>query len=128
MPWYRCFLVNSEDLLRTPFYITPLGEMPPRFFIFTKLILRSWKTNSLKWTKQNMRYKSSLWEVFLNFGKFTEKHLLRNFFLIQQVSSCSPANLLKIGSSVFLWILLDFQKQLFYRTPVDDCFYVSYYI
>ena len=52
--------------------------------------------------------------VLRNFTKFTGKHL-----------SQRPAALLKrhSGTGVFLWILRNFLDHLFYRTPLDDCFW-----
>ena len=53
--------------------------------------------------------------VLRNCAKFTGKHLCLR-----------PATLLKKRPCVLLWILRNFQKHLFYRTPPDDCFFHSY--
>ena len=56
-------------------------------------------------------------EVFYNkrhFAKFTGKHLRQSLFF-NDVAVLRPATLLKkdSGSSVFLWILRNFQEYLF---------------
>ena len=56
--------------------------------------------------------------VLRNFTKFTGKHLCQILFFYR-VAGLRPATLLKrdSGTSVFLWILWNFQEHLFYRTP-----------
>ena len=51
---------------------------------------------------------------------FCEKRCFKKFHKIR----LRPATLLKrvSGTGVFLWILQNFSKQLFYRTPLGDCF------
>ena len=56
--------------------------------------------------------------ILRNFTKFTGKHLCQSLFfhkLYQKRGS---------GTGVFLWNLLNFKEHLFYRTPLDDYFYV----
>ena len=62
--------------------------------------------------------------VLRNFAKFTRKHLCQSL-LFNKVAGLRPATLLKrdSGMGVFLWILQNFYKHLFYRTPLDGCFY-----
>ena len=50
--------------------------------------------------------------VLRNFAKFTRKHLCQQLYLKRD-----------FGTDVFLWILWNFQEQLFYRTPLGDCFW-----
>ena len=51
--------------------------------------------------------------VFRNFAKFTGKYLCQSLFLMKLQTSSTGA---------FLWILQNFLKQIFYRTPLDDWF------
>ena len=65
--------------------------------------------------RSDMFYKIGL---FKNFGKLTRKRLCRSFFLIK-LYTIKPATLLKrdFSSDILLWILRNFFKHLFYRTP-----------
>ena len=62
--------------------------------------------------------------VLKNFSIFTEKHLCWSLFLIK-LQVFRAAALLKRDSNTgfFLWILPNFQKHLFWRTPVNGCLY-----
>ena len=62
--------------------------------------------------------------VLRNITKFSGKHLCQRLFF-NKVTVLRPATLLKkvSGTGVFLRILRNFQKHLFYRTPPDECFY-----
>ena len=57
------------------------------------------------------------------FAIFTGKHLCWNLFLIK-LQDWRPTNLLKRDSNtgVFLWKLLNFLKQLFWKTSAKGCF------
>ena len=61
--------------------------------------------------------------VLKNFVILTGKHLCWSFFLIK-LQVFWPATLLKRGSntSVFLWILRNFQEYLLWRTSANGCF------
>ena len=65
--------------------------------------------------RSDMFYKMGL---FKHFRKLTGKCLCRSFFLIK-LHTIKPATLLKrdFSSDVLLWILRNFFKHLFYRTP-----------
>ena len=47
-----------------------------------------------------------------------------------QENICTVVSILKrdSGTGVFLWILRNFWEHLFYRTPLDDCFYFVQYL
>ena len=53
-------------------------------------------------------------DVLRNFAKFTRKHLCQSLFL-NKVAGLNPVNFAK------------FLRKLFYRTRLDDCFYISNY-
>ena len=63
-------------------------------------------------------------DVLKNFTIFTRKYLCWNLFVLQLQSS-SPATILKSNSStcVFLWILPNFKEHLFWKTPMNGCFW-----
>ena len=64
--------------------------------------------------------------VLRNFTKFTGKPLCQSLFF-NKVAGLRAATLLKRGSGrgVFLLILRNFQEHLFYRIPLDDCFWTN---
>ena len=55
--------------------------------------------------------------VLRNPAKFTRKHLCQASFLIR---------LQAWGTGFLPWILRNFQEQLFYKTPLDDCFSIDF--
>ena len=58
-----------------------------------------------------------------NFAKFTGKQLRQSLFL-NKIAGLRPATLLKkrLWHRCFLVNFAKFQRNLFYRTPPDDCF------
>ena len=56
------------------------------------------------------------------FKKFTGKPLCQSLFL-NNVAGLQLYQKRDSGTDVFLWILWNFQEQLFDRTPMDDCFW-----
>ena len=66
-------------------------------------------------------------DVLKNFAKVTGKHLYQSLFF-NKGRGLRPATSFKkrgSGTGVFLWILRNFSKQLFYRTHSDNCFYLN---
>ena len=59
--------------------------------------------------------------VLKSFAKFTGKQLWQILFL-DKVSGLTPATW-DHGTSIFLWILQNFQGHLFYRKSRNDCFW-----
>ena len=57
-------------------------------------------------------------DVLKNFAKLTGKRLCQSLFF-NKVAVLRPAT----GTGVFLWILRNFQEQVFYRAPPGDCFW-----
>ena len=66
-------------------------------------------------------------DVLKNFAVFTEKHLYMSLFLIK-LKAFSTAALSKWDSntSVFLWILRNFEEHLFWETTVNGYFFSVY--
>ena len=54
--------------------------------------------------------------ILRNLAQFTGKHLCQSVFLNKVAGWDS-------GTGVFLWILRNFSENLFYRTPLGDCFW-----
>ena len=63
--------------------------------------------------------------VFKSFAKFTWKHLCQSF-LFNKIASSGTITLLKrnSGPGVFLWILRNFSKHIFYKTPVNGLWFM----
>ena len=62
-----------------------------------------------------------------NFTKLTGKYLCWNLFFNKVTMSKRACNLIKRDSDkdLFLWSLRNFLEKLFYRAPVDGCFWTS---
>ena len=80
------------------------------------------KTSENLWSRPKVFCKTG---VLRNFAKFTRKHLYQSLFF-NKVAALRPATLLKkrLWHRCFLWILWDFKEHLFYRTYLDDCFWM----
>ena len=122
--------------------ITKLVKSKPGFKTFKKKEL-SFKLNFLLllilfsyiwsqvvasiWDAETVIYRCFLQikiSVLKNFAKLTGKQLYWSLFLIK-LQAWRTATLPKRDSEtgIFLSILRKSQKQLFYRTPLDDCFW-----
>ena len=66
--------------------------------------------------------------MFLKFFvKFTEKHLRQSFFFNKVGGRDLQVYLRRdSGAGIILWILGNFSEHLFYRTPLDDCFWKDF--
>ena len=61
--------------------------------------------------------------AFINFAKFTVKHLCQSLFF-NKVAGFSLQKR-DSGTGVFLWVLRNFCKRFFYRAPYGDCFFIK---
>ena len=68
--------------------------------------------------KKTSHRRCSVGGVLRNFTKFLGRHLCQSLFF----NKVAGLRKKKTDKGVFLWILRNFQEQLFYRTPLDDCF------
>ena len=70
----------------------------------------------------NSHRRCSIKKVILN--KFIENPFARISFLIKlQEKACNFIKKRGSDTSAFLWILRNFLELVFYRTPLDDCFW-----
>ena len=89
---------------------------------YTTLCLQSWENIAYRNSHPDVLCKKG---VLRNFAKFTGKYLCQSLFS-NKVAGLRPAALLQdSGTSVFLWILWNFQEYLFSRTPLDNCFCIG---
>ena len=86
-------------------------------------MLKFWQVSNIT-LKCSYRRCSIKKAVSKNFAIFIEKNPCWSLLFINMLA-CKSATLLQIDSNigVFLWILSNFLKSLFYRTPVNDCFW-----
>ena len=77
------------------------------------------------WPEESHRRCSMKNCVVESFAKFTGKRLCQSL-LFNKVADLWPVTFNKrdSGTSVFLWILQNFQDHLFCRTSLDDCFWL----
>ena len=73
------------------------------------LMIRFWRLHNCGWYV----------EVFLSSVPVILCKLSATWF----TNSCQKRD---SGTGVFLWILWNFSEHLFYRTPLGDCFYISF--
>ena len=127
--WYRCFPVNFAKIIRTPFsqntsellfLLLAFQKQPPEVF-YEKMCF--WKFRKIH------RKTPLVCEIFKN--TFFTEHLLKTASAFSFLEAATGGVLWK---KVFLKIsqnsqentfgLRNFQKHLFYRTPLDDCFWL----
>ena len=127
--WYRCFCVNFTKFLRTPFLqntsrrlllLLAFQKQPPEVFYEKRC---SWKFRKIH------RKTPLVCEIFKN--TFFTEHLWTTASAFSFSEATTGGVLWK---KVFLKIsqnsqentfgLQNFQKHLFYRTPLDDCFWL----
>ena len=61
--------------------------------------------------------------VLKNVTKFTGRHLYHSLFFNKVAGLCLQHFKKRLWYRCFLWISWNFQEQLFYRTPLDECFW-----
>ena len=114
--WCRCFPVNFEKFLRTPFSQNTSGRL------LLKHTQSVPKYHRMKINTEAVTWRCSIKSVFKNFAKFTGKHLCQSLFSLQRLWSatllkkrlwnrCFPVNFSKFLRTVLFiehlrWLFL----------------------
>ena len=119
-----CFLQNYFQVYEIGHFYQDLSKILDRGAIHKKLLhfwLRSLGAINYRSSHQSCSVKIG---VLRSFTKFTGKHMCQSLFF-NNVAGLRPATLLKkeVWYRCFLPVnLAKFLRNLFYRTPLDDCF------
>ena len=120
----KCF----PKLIQQPFSI-----FFEKLFHYYECKLRNIKKNTCAfiflWRNQKQPLEVFYKKAVKNFAIFTGKHLSWSLFLTK-LQAFRPDSKRDSDAGVFLWILRNFWKPLFWRTSANGCFWwnVHYYI
>ena len=120
-PW----LLSPNTLISCELWWGQVDRWFISFNILSKCLVRAFQAGGKLWRKWRTETATGgvlSKKVILN--KFIENPFARISFLIKlQEKACNFIKKRGSDTSAFLWILRNFLELVFYRTPLDDCFW-----